>query len=71
MWLEIALWGTSLWGPPNDVTDVGQYLRLVNVAGDRPLGHEFVPSLPCITRHILSYQIRAQNHILTETLQQT
>ena len=41
MWLGIALWGKSLWGPPNDVTDVGQYLRLVNVAEDRSLGHEF------------------------------
>ena len=38
MWLGIVLWGRSLWGPPNDVTDVGQYLRLVNVAEDRPLG---------------------------------
>ena len=42
MWLGIALWGASLWGPPNDVTDVGQYLRLVNVAEDRPLGRELV-----------------------------
>ena len=29
MWLRIALWGTSLRGTLNDVSDVGQYLGLV------------------------------------------
>ena len=34
MWLRIALWGTSLRGTLNHVSDVGQYLGLVDTAGE-------------------------------------